>query len=139
MAINEVDEFDDGVTESQHATKTAKKLIGDAINVPIPRVGGLMHLKMEQIQEDLQSKHKVHFVDFIGVEHFNLILNYHSVDLVNLLKLTEKSYPRIFFMNLFQKTSKCLKYSKYHFIWLEDGRFLSRTRGQVLSNKRRLM
>ena len=107
-----VDEFEDGVMESQHATKTMEKLIGDAINVPIPRVGRLKRLKMEQIQEDLQNQHKVHFVDFIGVGQFNLIINFHSVNLVNLLKLTQKSCLRFFFMNFVWKTSKWLMYSK---------------------------
>ena len=35
LAVNKVDEFKDGIMESQHATKTMDKLIGDVINVPM--------------------------------------------------------------------------------------------------------
>ena len=78
LVFNEVDEFEDGVMESQHGTKTMEQLIGDAINVSIPIIDVSTYSKVERNQKNLQSKHKDYFVDFIGVEQFNVILNFFS-------------------------------------------------------------
>ena len=46
-------------------------------------------LRMEQIQEDQNSQHKFHFIDFIGVDEFDLFYDY-LVDLINWLQDGEK-------------------------------------------------
>ena len=96
LVFNEVDEFEDGVMESQHGTKTMEKLIGDAIDVSIPIINVLTCSKVEQNQENSQSQHKDYFVDFIGDSQFSL------VNFVNLVKLTEKSCPIFFFHELLE-------------------------------------
>ena len=99
-----------------------------------------MRLKMERIQDDLQSQHKVTFVDLISVKKVNLILNSYLVDLVNLLKLTDKKWQKFFLINNFWKTSKWSKVIlSISLFGMEDGICITRTRGRVLLNKGRLM
>ena len=56
------------------------------------------------------------YVDFLGVENFNFIINPLLIDVANKLMAVEKK-----FYGVFQNLIKLQKHSKYLFIW--SGRF----------------
>ena len=61
-------------------------------------------------------------VDFLGVEHFNFIINPLLIDVTNKLKVdVKKFYATLYEEFKFQNQIKLLKHSKYLFIW--SGRF----------------
>ena len=64
------------------------------------------------------------FIDFVGIERFDSILNSHLVNIVNYMKAKERESQVNLFPQLmsckFGKKTKGLKYSKYLFAW--DGR-----------------
>ena len=62
------------------------------------------------------------YVDFLGVEIFNFIINHLLIDVANELKIDEKKFYAILYEGFkFQNQIKLLKHSKYLFIW--SGRF----------------
>ena len=74
-----------------------------------------------QVSIDL-LKMTILYVDFLGVENFNFIINPVLIDVANKLKVDEKKFYATFYEGFkFQNQIKLLKYSKYLFIW--SGRF----------------
>ena len=62
------------------------------------------------------------YVDFLGVENFNFIINPFLIDVANKLKVYEKKFYATLYEGFkFQNRIKLLKHSKYLFIW--SGRF----------------
>ena len=67
-------------------------------------------------------KMTIQYVDFIGVENFNFIINTVLIDVANKLKVDEKKFYTTLYEGFkFQNRIKLLKHSKYLFIW--SGRF----------------
>ena len=73
-----------------------------------------------QVSVDL-LKMTIQYVDFIGVENFNFIINPVLIDVANKLKDEKKFYATFYEGFKFQNRIKLLKHSKYLFIW--SGRF----------------
>ena len=74
-----------------------------------------------QVSVDL-LKMTIQYVDFLGVENFNFIINPVLIDFANKLKVDEKKFYATFYEGFkFQNRIKLLKHSKYLFIW--SGRF----------------
>ena len=74
-----------------------------------------------QVSVDL-LKMTIQYVDFLGVENFNFIINPVLIDVANKLKVDEKKFYATFYEGFkFQNRIKLLKHSKYLFIW--SGRF----------------
>ena len=74
-----------------------------------------------QVLVDL-LKMTTQYVNFLGVENFNFIINFLLIDVANKLKVDEKKfYATLYEEFKFQNQTKLLKYSKYLFIW--SGRF----------------
>ena len=74
-----------------------------------------------QVSVDL-LKMTILYVDFLGVENFNFIINPMLIDVANKLKVDEKKFYVTFYEGFkFQNQIKLLKHSKYLFIW--SGRF----------------
>ena len=74
-----------------------------------------------QIPVDL-LKMTTQYVDFLGVENFNFIINPFLIDVANKLKVDEKKFYAILHEEFkFQNWIKLLEHSKYLFIW--SGRF----------------
>ena len=74
-----------------------------------------------QVSVDL-LKMNIQYVDFLGVENFNFIINLVLIDVANKLKVDEKKFYATFIEGFkFQNLIKLLKHSKYLFIW--SGRF----------------
>ena len=62
----------------------------------------------------------IQYVDFLGVENFNFIINPFFIDVANKLKVDEnKFYATLYEGFKFQSRIKLLKHSKYLFIWSE--------------------
>ena len=58
------------------------------------------------------------YVDFLGVEHFNFIINSLLIDVANKLKVDEKKFYAIPYEGFqFQNRIKLLKHLKYLFTW----------------------
>ena len=58
------------------------------------------------------------YVDFLGLENFNFIINPLLIDVANKLKVDEKKfYATLYEEFKFQNRIKLLKHSKYLFIW----------------------
>ncbi|KAG5514323.1 hypothetical protein RHGRI_035662 [Rhododendron griersonianum] len=69
-------------------------------------------------EEKLEFLYDVQFIDFLGLEQFEFLLNSRTVDIVHQLKCAKTTPWRVyFFLNFFWKTSERLKYSKYLFLW----------------------
>ena len=69
-----------------------------------------------QVLVDL-LKMTIQYVDFLGVENFNFIINPVLVDVANKLKVDEKKFYVTFYEGFkFQNQIKLLKHSKYMFI-----------------------
>ena len=67
-------------------------------------------------------KMTIQYVDFLGVENFNCIINPLLIDVTSKLKVDEnKFYATLYEGFKFQNRIKLLKHSKYLFIW--SGRF----------------
>ena len=63
-------------------------------------------------------KMTIQYVDFLGVEDFNFIINLVLIDVANKLKVNEKKFYATFYEGFkFQNRIKLLKHSKYLFIW----------------------
>ena len=74
-----------------------------------------------QVSVDL-LKTTTQYVDFLGVENFNFIINPLLIDVANKLKVgVKKFYVLLHEEFKFQNRIKLLKHSKYLFIW--SGRF----------------
>ena len=74
-----------------------------------------------QVSVDL-LKMTIQYVNFLGVENFNFIINPFFIDVANKLKVDKKKFYAIFYKGFkFQNWIKLLKHSKYLFIW--SGRF----------------
>ena len=74
-----------------------------------------------QVSVDLLEM-TIQYVDFLGVENFNFIINPVLIDVANELKVDEKNFYATFYERFkFQNRIKLLKHSKYLFIW--SGRF----------------
>ena len=74
-----------------------------------------------QVPVDL-LKTTTQYVDFLGVENFNFIINSFLIDVTNKLKVDEKKFYATLYEGFkFQNLIKLLKHSKYLFIW--SGRF----------------
>ena len=74
-----------------------------------------------QVSVDL-LKMTIQYIDFLGVENFNFIINSVLIDVANKLKVDEKKFYATFYEGFkFQNQIKLLKHSKYLFIW--SGRF----------------
>ena len=74
-----------------------------------------------QVPIDL-LKMTTQYVDFLGVENFNFIINLLLIDVANKLKVDEKKfYATLYEEFKFQNRFKLLRHSKYLFIW--SGRF----------------
>ena len=62
------------------------------------------------------------YVNLLGVENFNFIINHLLIDVANKLKVDKKKFYATLYEKLkFQNRIKLLKHSKYLFIW--KGRF----------------
>ena len=62
------------------------------------------------------------YVNLLGVENFNFIINHLLIDVANKLKVDKKKFYATLYEKLkFQNQIKLLKHSKYLFIW--KGRF----------------
>ena len=62
----------------------------------------------------------IQYVDFLGVENFNFIINPVLVDVANKLKVDEKKFYATLYEGFkFQNRIKLLKHPKYLFIWSE--------------------
>ena len=62
------------------------------------------------------------YVDFLGIENFNFIINPFFIDVANELKVDKKKFYTTLYEGFkFQSQIKLLKHSKYLFIW--SGRF----------------
>ena len=63
------------------------------------------------------------FIDFVGDDRFDLIVNSHLVNLYNYMKTKEKEIQVDLFIPLmsfkYRKKIKRLKHSRYLFIWSE--------------------
>ena len=61
------------------------------------------------------------FIDFVGVERFDSIINSYLVNIVNCMKTKEKEIQVDLFAQLmtfkFGKKTKMMKFSKYLFVW----------------------
>ena len=58
------------------------------------------------------------YVDFLGVEHFNFIINPLLIDVANKLKVDEKKFCATLYERFqFQNRIKLLKHLKYLFTW----------------------
>ena len=69
-----------------------------------------------QVPVDL-LKMTTQYVDFLGVENFNLIINQFLIDVANKLKVDEKKfYATLYDRFKFQNRIKLLKHLKYLFI-----------------------
>ena len=65
---------------------------------------------------------KTKFIDFIGVERFDFIIDSYLVNIVNCMKINEQDVQVAQLMTFkFGKKTKKMKYSKYLFSW--HGRF----------------
>ena len=74
-----------------------------------------------QVPVDL-LKTTTQYVDFLGVENFNFIINPFLIDVVNKLKVDKKKFYATLYEGFkFQSLIKLLKHSNYLFIW--SGRF----------------
>ena len=74
-----------------------------------------------QVSVDL-LKITIQYVDFLGLENFNFIINPVLIDVANKLKVDEKKFYTTFYEGFkFQNQIRLLKHSKYLFIW--SGRF----------------
>ena len=74
-----------------------------------------------QVPVDL-LKTTTQYVDFLGIENFNFIINPFLIDVANKLKLDEKKFYATLYEGFkFQSLIKLLKHLKYLFIW--SGRF----------------
>ena len=74
-----------------------------------------------QVPVDL-LKTTTQYVDFLGIENFNFIINPFLIDVANKLKVDEKKFYATLYEGFkFQNQIKLLKHSKYLFIW--SGRF----------------
>ena len=74
-----------------------------------------------QVSVDL-LKMTIQYVDFLGIENFNFIINPVLIDVANKLKVDKKKFYATFYEGFkFQNRIKLLKHSKYLFIW--SGRF----------------
>ena len=63
-------------------------------------------------------KMTIQYVDFLGVENFNFIINPMLIDVANKLKVDEKKFYATFYEGFkFQNRIKLLKHLKYLFIW----------------------
>ena len=63
-------------------------------------------------------KMTIQYVDFLGVENFNFIINPVLIDVANKLKVDEKKFDATLYEGFkFQNRIKLLKHSKYLFIW----------------------
>ena len=72
-----------------------------------------------QVSVDL-LKMTTQYVDFLGVENFNFIINPLLIDVANKLKVDEKKFYATLYEGFkFQNQIKLLKHSKYLFIWSE--------------------
>ena len=70
-----------------------------------------------QVSVDL-LKMTIQYVDFLGVENFNFIINLGLIDVTNKLKVDEKKFYATFYEGFkFQNRIKLLKHLKYLFIW----------------------
>ena len=70
-----------------------------------------------QVSVDL-LKITIQYIDFLGVENFNFIINPMLIDVANKLKVDEKKFYATFYEGFkFQNRIKLLKHSKYLFIW----------------------
>ena len=83
-----------------------------------------------QVSVDL-LKMTIQYVDFLGVENFNFIINPVLIDVANKLKVDEKKfYVTLYEGFKFQNWIKLLKRLKYLFIW--SGRFqISKTNSRT--------
>ena len=76
-------------------------------------------------------KMTIQYVDFLGVENFNFIINPLLINVANKLKVDEKKfYATIYEGFKFQNRIKLLKHSKYLLIWSERfqiSKMISRT------------
>ena len=95
-------------------TCAPKKVIEDvAIDIPRLIIECPTDSKTEQIPKSIRHQHKIHFVDFLGVEQFNLIFNACLIDLVNQLNHIENNFQKVDFSAYnFWKRDKQLKYYK---------------------------
>ena len=74
-----------------------------------------------QVLVDL-LKMTIQYVDFLGVENINFIINPVLIDVANKLKVAEKKFYATFYEGFkFQNQNELLKHLKYLFIW--SGRF----------------
>ena len=74
-----------------------------------------------QVSVDL-LKMTIQYIDFLGVENFNFIINPLLIDVANKLKIDEKKFYATLYEGFkFQSLIKLLKHLKYLFIW--SGRF----------------
>ena len=72
-----------------------------------------------QVSVDL-LKMTIQYVDFLGVENFNFIINPLLIDVANKLKIDEKKFYATLYKGFkFQNRIKLLKHSKYLSIWSE--------------------
>ena len=75
------------------------------------------------------------FIDFIGVDRFDSIVNFYLVNLNNYMKIKEKEIQLDLFIPLmsckYGKKIKGLKHSKYLFIW--SGRFQNSKMNSMMS------
>ena len=78
-------EADDRIESPQYATPTVCKLDGYAIVVD-----DSTRFKMEQGQKNLQNQHETYFVDFVGVDQFDLFFD----SLVYLINQLFKDYEK---------------------------------------------
>ena len=70
-----------------------------------------------QVSVDL-LKMTIQYVDFLGVENFNFIINPMLIDVANKLKVDKKKFYATFYEGFkIQNQIKLLKHSKYLFIW----------------------
>ena len=61
---------------------------------------------------------KTKFIDFIGVERFDLIIDSYLVNIVNCMKIKRQEVQVAQLMTFkFAKKTKKMKYSKYLFSW----------------------
>ncbi|THG06968.1 hypothetical protein TEA_022883 [Camellia sinensis var. sinensis] len=95
VELNEEEEIKDKVIK---LTCASEKLIDNAIDVPRLIIECPIESKTEQSPESIQHQHKMYFVDFLGVEQFNLIFNTCLIDLVNQLKHTENFQKENFYI-----------------------------------------
>ena len=69
-----------------------------------------------QVSVDL-LKMTIQYVDFLGVENFNFIINPLLIDVANKLKVDEKKFYATLYQGFkFQNRIKLLEHSKYLFI-----------------------